>query len=391
MKLNNKGFAITAVLYGLLILFVLLVSSYLVVLSVKKDRVDTIVNEIENDYKYFKLNQYISDLYLNSSKEEKEQNGVIYYYSYQDTEKTWGLMNDRLGGVTENYNDGNIRYYGANPNNYIDIGDRDKDNKVILYRIIGVFKNMELEDGTKKDLVKVIRAESIGDFSWDNKTNSIGSSQSDNGSNEWSDSRLMMLLNPGYENKKDSIYEYEGSLYWNSKRGTCYSGEGNAVRDCDFSSIGLSEVAKKYIEDVKWNLGGYDTVSRYSNEIYISERSNKVFENRNTTWSGKIGLMYPSDYAYAVDFSKCAEMMTVYGNKESCYKNDWLFLSNIQWTITPWSDSSFKVRRISPDSLVVEIESYRNYTIRPTFYLKGETTLKSGDGSILDPYQVYVG
>ncbi|MBQ8193540.1 MAG: hypothetical protein IJZ46_05670 [Bacilli bacterium] len=50
MKLNNKGFAITAVLYGLLILFVLLVSSYLVVLSVKKDRVEDIVNEIEDEY-----------------------------------------------------------------------------------------------------------------------------------------------------------------------------------------------------------------------------------------------------------------------------------------------------------------------------------------------------
>lgn len=51
MKLNNKGFAITAVLYGLLILFVVLVSSYLLVLSAKKDRVDTLVNEIEKNYK----------------------------------------------------------------------------------------------------------------------------------------------------------------------------------------------------------------------------------------------------------------------------------------------------------------------------------------------------
>lgn len=50
MKLNNKGFAITAVLYGLLILFVVLVSSFLVVLSIKKDRVEELVTEIENEY-----------------------------------------------------------------------------------------------------------------------------------------------------------------------------------------------------------------------------------------------------------------------------------------------------------------------------------------------------
>ena len=48
MKLNNKGFAITAVLYGLLILFVFLVGSYLTVLTAKKNRVDKITEEIEN-------------------------------------------------------------------------------------------------------------------------------------------------------------------------------------------------------------------------------------------------------------------------------------------------------------------------------------------------------
>lgn len=50
MKQNNKGFAITAVLYGLLILFVILVSSYLVVLSAKKDRVEEITKDIEQEY-----------------------------------------------------------------------------------------------------------------------------------------------------------------------------------------------------------------------------------------------------------------------------------------------------------------------------------------------------
>lgn len=51
MKLNNKGFAITAVLYGLLILFTLLVSSYLLVLSARKDRIDILTNDIEEEYR----------------------------------------------------------------------------------------------------------------------------------------------------------------------------------------------------------------------------------------------------------------------------------------------------------------------------------------------------
>ena len=50
MKLNNKGFAITAVLYGLLILFVLLVGMYLLVLSAKKNRLDSIFSDLEKEY-----------------------------------------------------------------------------------------------------------------------------------------------------------------------------------------------------------------------------------------------------------------------------------------------------------------------------------------------------
>ena len=54
MKLNNKGFAITAVLYGLLILFVVLFGSYLTILGTKKNRIDTITNNIEEKYEFNK-------------------------------------------------------------------------------------------------------------------------------------------------------------------------------------------------------------------------------------------------------------------------------------------------------------------------------------------------
>lgn len=50
MKLNNKGFAITAVLYGILILFIFGVSSFLIALSQKKDRVTEITDEIADEY-----------------------------------------------------------------------------------------------------------------------------------------------------------------------------------------------------------------------------------------------------------------------------------------------------------------------------------------------------
>ena len=50
MKLNNKGFAITSVLYGLLILFVVLTIKYLAILSSKKNNIDKITEDLEEDY-----------------------------------------------------------------------------------------------------------------------------------------------------------------------------------------------------------------------------------------------------------------------------------------------------------------------------------------------------
>ena len=50
MKLNNRGFAITSILYSLLILFVILVGSYLMILSSKKNRLDIISEDIENNF-----------------------------------------------------------------------------------------------------------------------------------------------------------------------------------------------------------------------------------------------------------------------------------------------------------------------------------------------------
>ena len=94
MKLNNKGFAITAVLYGLLILFVILVSSYLVVLAAKKERIDYLFNEIESEYSNnSSLGGYVKQLYKRAGKTEVTS-GYNKKYNYATSVN---LMNDRLG------------------------------------------------------------------------------------------------------------------------------------------------------------------------------------------------------------------------------------------------------------------------------------------------------
>ena len=96
----------------------------------------------------------ITNLYNNASKTTVTNNSINYEY---DT--TNSLMKD-VGG--------NIRYYGASPNNYIYFNCSDYSNQSSstceVWRIIGVF------DGK----VKLIRNESIGAYSWDNKDTTTG-------------------------------------------------------------------------------------------------------------------------------------------------------------------------------------------------------------------------
>ena len=64
--------------------------------------------------------EYITNLYTEASKEEVTNNSITYNKS-----PSVNLMNDRLGGTTTSLDGGNIRYYGASPNNYINFNCSD--------------------------------------------------------------------------------------------------------------------------------------------------------------------------------------------------------------------------------------------------------------------------
>ena len=88
------------------------------------------------------------------------------------------------------------RYIGSSPNNYITYNDE-------VWRIIGVF------DGR----IKIIKDTSIGSMSWDYKKSGVGSSIADYGSNDWSDSQLMYMLNPTSYKLKDG-YSSDGTYIY---------------------------------------------------------------------------------------------------------------------------------------------------------------------------------
>ena len=276
--------------------------------------------------------------------------------------------------------DGNVRYMGANPNNYVSFNNE-------LWRIIGVFDVASTYNGPTEKRLKIIRDETIGTMSWDNKPSGTGSSTSSYGSNDWSDSALMEVLNNG--------------AYWNRTIGVCPSGEDGAPSNCDFSTTGLTEEAKTLIGDAVWNLGGtadYTSASnRLASHFYGYERGTTVYSGRPTYWVGKIGLMYPSDYGYATSGGTthnrafCLDRAMFFWNSSGysdCKNNDYLYNSSLtQWTITPDSEFSDYVFYVAWSGTVLDFWAFRSIlSASPVLYLKSTVQITGGEGSSSSPY-----
>ena len=307
------------------------------------------------------------DLDYNTATSEQQKE--MWTHTHPATEQTEALTD--------------YRYIGADPNNYVLFNDE-------LWRIIGVFT---VDDGTgnKEERLKIIRDTSIKTYSWDNKNTSTGA-EDDYGKNNWTDARLNYLLNPGHESESVG-----GSLYWNSGSGECYRGPDNATTACDFTTTGLKEEARNMIGDSLWYLGGTSSYSSASNGLashfYSYERGTTVYSGRSTSWIGKVGLMYPSDYGYATSGGSTTNREACL-NKElynwdssdfsDCKNNDWF--NRGQWTLTTRTSRSRDVFTVdSPGSL----SSYgvrSTLGVYPVVHLKSNIKIVDGDGSSSNPY-----
>ena len=319
----------------------------------------------------------------------------------------------------------NIRYIGANPNNYVYFNCSDysnqSDSTCEKWRIIGVFKNVTKSDGTKEDLVKIIRDDRLNNeiFSWDYKKNGVGTSTDDNGSNDWTDSQLMMMLNPtdylksGYtidnnvvkDSKGQAIYKNMGS-YYNGTTGcdpaSITSGSSFSCGLIDFTSTGLkNDLTRNAIESVVWNLGGLSSSSNITSTFYSAERGTTVYSDNATTWTGKVGLMYPSDYGYATsgnsttDRTTClAKKISSWSSASDCYNNDYLYKSGYhQWTLAPASSDANGVFHVNTFGYVnYDKARATGYFVRPVVFLKSNISIKNvGIGTVESPFQLKVG
>ena len=240
-------------------------------------------------------------------------------------------------------NNGDYRYYGADPNNYVTFNGE-------TWRIIGVFNNVDDGTGNKETRLKIIRDESIGMYSWGEHDIKTGESD------------LMVALNV---------------LYYNSKSGSCYTD-----KICDFTSIGLDQNSKNMIEFANYNIGVVGgSYTKYANDFYNAENELK--------WNCRIGIMNASDYMYATDLGLCHYSGANYGDDSGnteCTNNDWLFDdSYFQWTMTPnFASNDNDMHYVSFEGNVSDAirSSESSYIIRPVLYLKSDVTIVGAEEQV---------
>ena len=157
---------------------------------------------------------------------------------------------------------------------------------------------------------------------------------------------------------------------------------------------------KKCIEEVVWNLGGTSTYDSSSNGLashwYGYERGTTVYTERSTTWAGKVGLMYQSDYGYATsggtikDRAAClAKELHNWDSSDFsyCKGNDYLYnSSNAQKTLVPDSANAYRVVLVSMEGGVGSINVCYAYVVRPALFLKSSILLDKGTGESSNPY-----
>ena len=241
-------------------------------------------------------------------------------------------------GITE------YRYRGASPKNYVTFNNE-------VWRIIGVFP---VDDGTGniENRIKLIRNASVGTQLWNSTQVSSTSSY-----NNWTGATLKTYLNTTYYNTLSNIDE------------------------------------QSMIGNAKYYLGGYTQSTGISKDMmYQYERkisgSNTYYYGTNpNSWTGKIGLMYISDYGYAAS-DTCTSNLSSY-NDETCTSNNWLYnIKKNEWLLPQRSNYSGDVFNIDADGLVgFNSASNNNYAVRPTLYLKPNVQIMDGDGTSSNPYK----
>ena len=251
-------------------------------------------------------------------------------------------------------NENGKRYQGKNPDNYIWFNDE-------LWRIIGNVP-VCLESGCEatENRVKIIRNDSIGSIKFGNNST-------------WMGSNIQNLLNTCYLGKTSSCDSY------------CYTSSTSSKGTCDYSSDGIdtTDYYGKMVEDVYFNVGAGDETYKTAANYYTQEIATHAAS------ASKIGLMYASDWGYAIeDFTG---VLGDSGSPQSYSDKNWLFSNGIERIMSVYSSLLPLYVHISgylSGGSITGFAAQNGASIRPVLYLKSNVYVVSGTGSKVDPYRI---
>lgn len=286
--------------------------------------------------------------------------GQMYTFNHDETEQQSGWTESELT---------DYRYIGDNPNNYIEFNEE-------LWRIIGVF-TIEKSDGSKEQLVKILRSESLGKLSWDANADK---SYSD----VWKDAEVQEMLNGAYLNSSTmTYYNYD------------YTTQILTTLNLNFTDTGLKDVSNQ-IETVKWYTAPYSLytyVDILAEEMYTTERSNaSTTRGGGPNWIGKIGLINPSDYTFTNDYNynnSCYDKPIA--NADCQKKLSWLGNIPEGGSLTITALSTGRNVMYYEHAQLSSADSSRTYNVYPMLYLTLDVIVTNGDETKNSPFKIQLG
>ena len=304
------------------------------------------------------------------SEKGKTFNGKVvvnYEPKYISTYLT-KLDKTKNGLEVDKTKDKNLRYVGASPKNYLKFNDE-------IWRIIGVFNNIttidEQENEKTESLVKIVRNDSLGNYSWDSSESSTNDGY---GINEWSQADLMTELNTDYINPNPAR---ETTIWFNGSNNT-KNGTYEYRKNIKPSSIDKVAKVRWNTSRTTYNASALNSYNRERSTTLISTPSDNV--PRKNTWDGKIALIYPSDYGYASTDTACRSGL----GSTNCKNENWLFNSEYQWTLSPFSGNANNVFRVLLDGDARGNYAYNTNGVRPVLFLKSDVVIAGGTGESIE-------
>ena len=248
------------------------------------------------------------------------------------------------------YNENGYRYEGSDPSNYIYMTNKSTNEKE-LWRIIGVFNDGE----NGEEVIRVRRhyeQNSYPTMAYDT-----------NDKNYYPNTTMYGKLSSTY-----NLTNYSYAVNFKIHLGT--------------SSSYTTLTASGWYTAERGSTPGKTAADSYGNAV---------------SFIGSVGIMYPSDYGYAVLESECSRTneMRYYSSvgKEACHENNWLYHGDRmeQWLISPDASLSSNTFRIWYGSLNLPSGPSKTTYVAETCCYSPVMALSSdvivdGSGTIDNPY-----